>query len=307
MFKFKNIINELFLLTNYRTLTNILENSRIKFDILIKHLNNGDIKHKNFFGKKIVNQRSFKNFIIKKYQKNYIHEIIVDDFKFRMSFLENIIDEPIFERIKGKREPSTVAILKSLIKEDFKILELGACYGYFTIIMSQMLGELGQIISIECLPRNFKILQNNIKINDLRNVKALNYFISSQEKSDVYFKKNSTNPYELIDNLKNNTFDSNDEKQINDSDKVESIELSKLCDDNKFIPDLIFMDVEGFEADIIEELSNNFLKKNKPIILFEIHNDYYDKTKNLEFIKLILAKNNYTYRQIEQNLLCYIK
>ncbi len=67
------------------------------------------------------------------------------------------------------------------------------------------------------------------------------------------------------------------------------------------------MDVEGFEVDIIEELSKNFLDNFKPIILFEIHNDYYDKNKNLDFIKFILNKKNYTYRQIDQNLLCLTK
>ena len=45
MFKIKNILNELFLLTNYRTLTNILGKYRIRYDTLMQHLKVGDIKY----------------------------------------------------------------------------------------------------------------------------------------------------------------------------------------------------------------------------------------------------------------------
>ena len=79
-----------------------------------------------------------------------------------MKFKDNAIDQPIYERIIGKREPSTVAVLKSIVQEDFKILEIGACYGYFSIILSKLLNSKGQIISIECLPRNYEILNNNL-------------------------------------------------------------------------------------------------------------------------------------------------
>ncbi len=229
MFKIKNILNELFLLTNYRTLTNILDKYRIRYDILIKHLKEGDIKYVNIFGKKLIKFKSFLNFFQKNYQDNYIHSIKVDDFEFKMSFLDNLIDEPIFERIQGRREPSTVAILKSLIKEDYKILEIGACYGYFTLIMSKILGLNGEIVSIECLPRNYKILKNNLKMNDIKNVKALNFFINSNNKTDVNFKKNSKNPYEMISNLNENISDVINKDENTHFEKVETIELSKLC------------------------------------------------------------------------------
>ena len=48
-----------------------------------------------------------------------------------MKFKDNAIDQPIYERIIGKRESSTVAVLKSIVQEDFKILELCLLWIFF--------------------------------------------------------------------------------------------------------------------------------------------------------------------------------
>ena len=66
------------------------------------------------------------------------------------------------------------------------------------------------------------------------------------------------------------------------------------------------MDIEGIEVDAIEDLSINYLDKHKPIILFEIHNDYYMGEKNLNYLLSILKNKNYILREIDGNILGYI-
>ena len=123
--------------------------------------------------------------------------------------------------------------------EDFKILEIGACYGYFSIILSKLLNGKGQIISIECLPRNYEILNNNLSLNNINNVETLNYFISSQNEANVFFEKNVRNPYALIKRLKNNINLNNEIKNSSKFDGVKSISISNLLNSLNFNPTLV--------------------------------------------------------------------
>lgn len=87
--------------------------------------------------------------------------------------------------------------------------------------------------------------------------------------------------------------------------EVKSKNLPEFLNKIQYIPDYIFMDIEGFEIDVFDELAVNFLKTHNPIIVFEIHEVFYRKEKDLSYIKKILDKHQYKYRQIADNLVCF--
>lgn len=289
-------------LINHTTLNLCIIEYKIPKNVLKKHIENDDIKYINFFGKKIINTSSVKNFKKNILENNYIHNISVDDQHFKMSFGNYKIDEGIFERINGIREPSTVAVLKSIIKEKNKILEIGSCYGYFTIIMSQIIGDKGKILSIEGTPNNYNILNRNLQLNDILNVETHNLFISSYGNEDVYFSHSAKNAYNATINKKGVVSN----KIKSDFDIVKSIRLSNFLIKKNFFPDLIFMDIEGYEVNVFEDISNILFEHIKPTILFEIHHGYYKNNKNLDYLKNILKSHNYSFREVDNNLLCYI-
>jgi FkbM family methyltransferase len=242
----------------------------------------------------------------KKIQNNYIHHIKIDDFSFKLTFLNYGLDKGIVERIQGIREPTTVSIIRSLCRKGNKVLELGSCYGYFTSIMSNCVGNKGKVLAIEGLPNNFKILKKNIHLNNLKNVSSHQFFVSNLKKENemIYFNKDSNSPYEAIDNFlskkKNN---SNNRNLI----AVKIIKLSNFLKKINFTPDNIFMDIEGFELDVLEDLIHNFNFKEKfPTIVFEIHNSFYKGKRNLEYIKSLLNKI-YHYQEDNGNLICLPK
>jgi FkbM family methyltransferase len=49
-------------------------------------------------------------------------------------------------------------------------LDVGANIGYFTCLMSKLAGPAGKVLAIEPEPQNLKLLEQNIKINNLENV-----------------------------------------------------------------------------------------------------------------------------------------
>ena len=93
---------------------------------------------------------------------------------------EYVVD--LNERIDGIREPSTISIINSTVKNRSNVLELGGCYGYFTAIMAKCVGKSGKVVSIEGTPNNFKILSKNVEINNLNNVELHQVFLRADEK-----------------------------------------------------------------------------------------------------------------------------
>jgi len=248
-----------------------------------------------------------------KYPKYYEHNIKVGDIKFRMSFGNYPLTQPIIERIEGKRDIVQETVIKSIISKGFKVLELGGCYGYFTMLMSYCAGKNGKVVTIEGTPNNFKILQNNIKLNKATNITAYNVFLSTN--SDfVDFNQSDIDPYSAIaklistDKAQLNTIKTNKNKlDQSETIKVKAIKLTNFLNFINFSPDIIFMDIEGFETEVIEDLSKNYFTKtlnNRPIVFFEHHLLYYKGGRDLNFIKTHLEQHNYLIREIQGNWLC---
>tara|TARA_B110000444_G_C18826770_1_gene590790 strand:+ start:765 stop:1478 length:714 start_codon:yes stop_codon:yes gene_type:complete len=232
-----------------------------------------------------------------KYPHSHIFDINLDEFKYKLTFNNIKIGPAIVQRIEGRREPETTSVYRSIIQPGMKVMELGACYGEFTILIDHLVGENGQLISVEGTPNIFKILERNISINNLKNTKIYQTFIKNS-KGVMVFNKDETHVYNAI---KRSSKDSN-----KDSNSLEKVECEKLTDFMKrinFYPEIIVMDIEGYEEDVIEDLFLINKTNYYPILLFEIHENFYNK--NIDYLEAILSKNNYIIRKIKDNNLCY--
>ena len=249
-----------------------------------------------------VARRLIWRYRIAKYAKfgpNHIFDIKVDDLSLRMTFLDHKIGHGIVERLQGRREPTTVSIIRSLVRPGSKVLELGGCYGYFTYIMSRCAGDEGKVVSIEGTPNNFKVLRRNIELNNMTTVFPYNFFIT--DKGDhVSFGADEEHPYGAIDRLLNQR-DNGDPTSVT----VPTIRLSSFLEKIGFDPDYVFMDIEGFEIDVFKDFSARYFSRNRPVIVFEVHDSMYRGQENLDFIKEILLKNHYHHRRDGSNLLCF--
>ena len=234
-----------------------------------------------------------------KFGPDHVFDIRNGDLSFRMTFLDHKIGRGIIERIQGRREPTTVSIIRSLVRPGSKVLELGACYGYFTYITATCAGDEGKVVSIEGTPNNIKVLRRNIELNNLKNVFPYNVFIT--DKADhVTFGATDEHPYGAIDRLYNER-DNGDAATVS----VPTVRLSNFLEKIEFDPDIVFMDIEGFEIDVFKDFSARYFSRNRPVIVFEVHDSMYKGHENLDFIKEILRKNHYYYRRDGGNLLCF--
>ena len=70
-------------------------------------------------------------------------------------------------------EPSEGRFLRSVLRPGMNAIDVGANIGYFTLLMSGLVGANGHVLAVEAEPDTFQLLRANIELNDLRNVSAV--------------------------------------------------------------------------------------------------------------------------------------
>jgi FkbM family methyltransferase len=227
---------------------------------------------------------------------NHPFDIKVDDICYRLSFGNYPMDDAIVERIQGRREPETMAIYAALVRPGNRVVEIGACYGEFTILLSNYVGQDGKVLAIEGTPNSFEILKHNLAANKVCNVEAINVFVANTT-PDVAFAKDAVSPYAAIEAMRSGA--------VAGDERVPTVRLSELLGDMGFIPDIILMDIEGFEIDVFEDLDCGFLDTCHPVIVFETHLSFYQDNRDIEFIRNVPRRRGWSWRIKAGNMICF--
>jgi FkbM family methyltransferase len=83
----------------------------------------------------------------------------------------------------GVFEPSLTQFMIRTIKPGDTVVDLGANHGYFTLLMSKLVGETGRVIAIEAFPETRQSLEANLALNRIRNVEVRGVAISDRKGS----------------------------------------------------------------------------------------------------------------------------
>jgi FkbM family methyltransferase len=163
----------------------------------------------------------------------------------------------------GKRENySTDLILKDrLINPNQIVLDIGANIGYYALMEAKTVGPNGKVYAVEPVPKNFKVLKENVEMNELNNVELFNIALGDKDcitKMHVSTKSN----WSRI--AKKNIPD-----KIEETISVEMTTVDKFIK-NKKVPTFIRMDVEGYEVNILKGMQKLIKQKNLDIFV-EFH------------------------------------
>lgn len=198
----------------------------------------------------------------------------------------------------GKSHSSEIRLAKFIIlnlNNSDHFLDIGAHFGYFTLIASEMVGDNGKVLSFEPASKSFSLLQENIA--SLRNTKAFRKAISNSLTPITFYEfPNLQSEYNTSDITQ---FES--EKWYNNAKaikvEVESTSIDNITKDGLFNPQIIKIDVEGAEYNVISG-GLTFFKTNSPLIVMEYlepnrKNETHKKALNL---LLSLGYNSYIIR-----------
>lgn len=173
----------------------------------------------------------------------------------------------------GKSHDSEIRLAKYLVKnlhDGDTFLDVGAHFGYFTLLASHLVGAKGIVYGFEPSPSTFNILKlNTITEQNIHIINKLvadkNISISFYEFPNKYSEYNTTE----IDQFKNLAWYKKNKPKIID---VDSIILSDFIQDNNLNPTLIKIDVEGSETSVINGLMQ-YIEKDSPVLIMEYLSD----------------------------------
>ena len=62
----------------------------------------------------------------------------------------------------GMYEPQETLLAQQLLRRGMTVVDVGANWGYFTLLAAHLVGNRGRVLSLEPDPRMFRLLQQNV-------------------------------------------------------------------------------------------------------------------------------------------------
>lgn len=193
-------------------------------------------------------------------------------------------------------EPRTSLLLTKILSPGDTFVDIGAHFGYFSLLASRIVGALGGVISIEAMPATFEGLKKNILLNDIKNINPYNIAAYS-EKSTLQFKDFGS-AYSSL----NTAFDV---RGALEGKNVEHVTINVSADslDNILVGrDLSKISVIKIDAEFSEEYvlkgMANLIKNYSPYILMELGGAEADVGDRMANIRVEMEMMGYNFYRL---------
>jgi len=158
-------------------------------------------------------------------------------FKFKV---EDVVGRHIYKRGEYERDLSHYLSKNIDFEDDDIALDIGANIGWYSILLNKLMPDTGRIYAFEPDPLNYELLSENIRLNNVKNVLAVNNALSNKKEIKKLYQYSNKNlgRHSLL--------------YINEGDsvEVEALVLDQFLEDN----DIDFtkvkfakIDIEGYE------------------------------------------------------------
>ncbi|HMG69063.1 MAG TPA: FkbM family methyltransferase [Chitinophagaceae bacterium] len=198
--------------------------------------------------------------------------------------------------VGGKSHPSETRLAKFLIRnlnEGDHFIDIGAHYGYFSILASQLIGFGGKVFSYEPSSESYQVLLQNSK--ESGNIMAFQKAVSDingkvvlYEFANLYSEYNTLN----ADQFKNTEWI---RKFPPKETTVHSITLDQLIKESESKPKIIKIDAEGAEYKILSG-AINMLSGHHCIITMEYLSPLRSNQEHKKAVTLLQQMNYDPYR-----------
>jgi FkbM family methyltransferase len=149
----------------------------------------------------------------------------------------------------GVWEPAITAFIRGSLAPGDKFVDIGANIGYYTCLAAKLVGPSGAVYAIEASSSTYELLLENLKLNELENVRTYNNAVFDKEETLRLFKNKESNigRTNILKGRPGGTVE-----------KVDALRLQKLIDlETLFNVRLIKIDVEGAEWFVVKGISEH--------------------------------------------------
>jgi FkbM family methyltransferase len=195
----------------------------------------------------------------------------------------------------GHYEPLTTRFIIDCLSLGDTFVDIGAHFGYFSLLASRLVGPTGKVISIEAMPSTFLALKNNVERNGIANAELHNCAAYSCE-TTLKFKD-----FGVVHSSLNSAFAVRGVLEGQQAESAEVNVTAKTADiivaphnDRRIA--VIKIDAESSEEFVLEGLSVT-LARHRPVILLELGGAAADDATRLRKITGILGDAGYLCRR----------
>lgn len=166
----------------------------------------------------------------------------------------------------GFFEEGLTRMLLQYLQPKMIFFDIGAHFGYFTMLASRIVGRKGRVYSFEPTKSTYKILSSNSR--SLDNIYLNNLAVSSKSGSVVF--NDWGTEFSAFNSFYQPRLESRiREKLMLSQYEIQTINLDEYIYRNHVKPDFIKIDAESAEYDILLGMSQ-ILKEIRPIITLEV-------------------------------------
>jgi len=195
--------------------------------------------------------------------------------------------------LTGVIDPSQTDLMKKIVKPGMNVFDLGANFGWFTLVLSKLVGNSGRVYSFEADPSLIEIFAENVKLNNFSNVSIQSLAVSNKTGISKFSINKSYDTRSTLDpiSLSENTID------------VKTISLDEFClKENLKKVDFIKMDIEGSEPKALEGMRKIISDNPQLKIILEFNQNSMNFVgTSPDFLINFLLKEGFSLEEIDKN------
>ncbi len=159
----------------------------------------------------------------------------------------------------GTYETDVVHLLRRMVQPNWVVFDVGAHIGYFALLLSRMVGPGGKVVAFEPSPDIFRILEENVRMNDCRNVVLENRAVAATT-GVMTLRLNDADPLTSTASLVHGK----------PMAEVETVTVDEYASGFGEQIHMVMMDVEGAEEAVLQGMRST-VRRDLPILLIELH------------------------------------
>ncbi len=178
-------------------------------------------------------------------------------------------------------EPATTFMFERLLAAGDWVADVGAHWGYFTLLAATLCGETGKVVAFEPYPKNVSILTKNVRANRLSNVDIVPRAVADRKGSANLILSHDTSGNSLVSVPPGAKLSPGRRDRL----AVETLALDDYFSQAQRSPKLVKIDIEGAELTALDGMTGLIRKTPDLALIVELNPFYFPGARGEAFLR----------------------
>lgn len=204
----------------------------------------------------------------------------------------------------GEWERDVTHAWLSVLKPGDTVLDIGANFGYFSVLAAQQTNRDCKVVLFEANPNLIPYLDRTMKVNSFDDISVIENLAVSNKKEKIKLNvlKDFIASSSVLDISAINKASTHQKYEIDEVFEVDAVTIDAYCKENKIATvDIVKMDIEGYEDVAYEGMRKTIQKSPRATLFIEFTKASYSDAK--KFYNLLLEDFGYVYTINQDGLL----